>query len=497
MDSDNLYVYRSTDADHLLHLSGGKQGECDCACEASNVSLAGSVVSLCPATLLRPYPALYRDDDTVMNHAIIFNPIAGAGVSLLGANAARVFELVDGERSVSEVAALADERGYADYGAAIELLSKLSEARLVYAGDVPPQPVYQPPTHMGVWLHITNQCNLRCTYCYIGKTNEQLSVALGKRSLRAVFEAARGQGVREVTLKYAGGEALLEAETIWALDDYAHELAGDITITSVILTNGTPLRPALIDELKRRNFRLAVSLDGLDDVHDAQRPTRSGRPSFLKVQRGLDLAIGAGLDINVSVVVGPGNMAALPELIDYLLDRNQRFSLTFLRDSSEASVNLPAQDEGLIAAMDATYQRIALRPPAFSVMNSALDRVQLEQPHFAACGIGESYVVIKHTGEVSSCQMLLDKPIGHVRQGNVLNLVQQRTVQRPHGTSIDDHEGCNTCQWRYRCAGGCPVVTFNTYGRFDRRSPFCGVYRALIPKLVALEGLRIARYCVD
>src|SRR5262249_32863641 len=143
-----------------------------------------------------------------------------------------------------------------------------------------------------------------------------------------------------------------------------------------------------------------------------------------------------------------------------LLDRDLRFSLTFARDSSATQIHLADQDQALIAAMTVAYERIATRPPSFSLMNVALDRVQLEHPHFAACGVGESYVVVKHTGEVSSCQMLLAQPIGHVREGDVLELVARRTRERPHGTTVEDRDGCRTCAWRYRCAGGCPVVTF-------------------------------------
>jgi uncharacterized protein len=93
--------------------------------------------------------------------------------------------------------------------------------------------------------------------------------------------------------------------------------------------------------------------------------------------------------------------------------------------------------------------------------------------------------------------MLLDQPIGHVRQGNVLQMVNKHTRERPSGTTIDDHADCRTCRWRYRCAGGCPVIAFQAHGHAGGRSPFCGVYQALIPRLVALEGLRIARYGAD
>ena len=489
----------SAEVDRLLAPVGGPASwQPDCACEAGAVALPPHPAApLDPALRPRPCPALYQDAATVPGQRIVFNPIAGEGISLLNPAAARIFDLIDGERSAGAIAAAIADPAAATAGLpmVLEVLERLRAQRLIYTGDTPPQPTHRTPSHLGVWLHVTNQCNLRCTYCYVSKTNAHLPLDLGRRAIRSVFDAVRVRPITDLTLKYAGGEALLEAETIWALDAYARELAGDtIQVKSILLTNGTPLRPPIITELQRHNFQLAISLDGLGATHDAQRPLRGGQPSFRLVQRGLEAARVAGLPLSVSVVVGPGNLATLPELVDYLLERDLRFTLTFLRDSSAAQAHLAEHDAALIAGMDAAYTRIACRPPRFSVMNAALDRVQLESPHFAACGIGESYVVIKHTGEVASCQMHLDRPAGHIRQGDVLTLVAQRTPERPPGTTVDDHAGCRTCQWRYRCAGGCPIVTFRTYGRADQPSPFCGVYQTLIPRLVALEGLRLARY---
>jgi uncharacterized protein len=484
-------IRTSAEVDRQLELATGSAPLIDdCACETNQAPAAPTAgPRLTPDSCPRRCADLYEDAATLPGQRIVYNPIAGEGVAVLNAAAARLLDGADGQRTAAD---LAEADGAAG---AFSALKRLVDLRLHYTGPTPPQPVPRLPTHVGVWLHVTNQCNLRCSYCYLGKTDEQLSLALGRRALRAVFDAARPQGIRHVALKYAGGEALLEAERIWALDEVARDLAGDdMAVQSVILTNGTPLRPSLAAKLARRGFGLAISLDGLEAAHDGQRPTRTGASSFRLVLRGIAAAMEAGLPLNISVVIGPGNLPALPKLIDYLLDERLPFSLSFVRDSAEVGVGLAGSPEVLIAGMRAAYARLAARPPPFSLLDRALDRVQLTHPHFAACGVGESYVVIKHTGEVASCQMRLGAPLGHTREGNVLHLVARRTVERPHGTTVDDRTGCRDCRWRYRCAGGCPIVTYDTHGRWDVPSPFCGVYQALIPALVALEGLRVAYY---
>lgn len=48
--------------------------------------------------------------------------------------------------------------------------------------------------------------------------------------------------------------------------------------------------------------------------------------------------------------------------------------------------------------------------------------------------------------------------------------------------------------WRYWCAGGCPVATFAATGRYDVKSPNCGIYKAIYPEALKLEGLRLLKY---
>jgi uncharacterized protein len=114
--------------------------------------------------------------------------------------------------------------------------------------------------------------------------------------------------------------------------------------------------------------------------------------------------------------------------------------------------------------------------------------VQLEMPHRHACGAGINYVVVKHTGEIASCQMLMHRPVGKFGMGNPLALIRQSEIRNLPSAQ---KEGCADCRWRYVCAGGCPIVTQRTFGRYDQRSPYCDTYTALIPEVLRLEALRL------
>jgi len=57
------------------------------------------------------------------------------------------------------------------------------------------------------WMHITNACNLRCPYCYLQKTSENMADDTARRSVNAIFRSASRHNIKHVKLKYAGGEA--------------------------------------------------------------------------------------------------------------------------------------------------------------------------------------------------------------------------------------------------------------------------------------------------
>ena len=102
-------------------------------------------------------------------------------------------------------------------------------------------------------------------------------------------------------------------------------------------------------------------------------------------------------------------------------------------------------------------------------------------------------MVIGHDGKVAKCHMELERTLGDVFRDDPLALVQ-RDTRTTLNLLVDEKEGCEDCSWRYWCAGGCPVATFAATGRYDVKSPNCGIYKAIYPEALKLEALRLLIY---
>ena len=346
------------------------------------------------------------------------------------------------------------------------------------------------------WLHVTNACNLRCPYCYLHKTSDSMSLSNGRLSIDAIFRSAIRHGFAKVKIKYAGGEATLNMKLVLDLHEYASSLAREknLELSGVILSNGVSINPEMAQAISQSGLRLMISLDGIGEVHDAQRPLINGHGSFKYVERTLAYLRTAGVTPTISITITRRNLTSLADTVRYVLERDLPFSLNFYRDNECAAAvsDLDYNDQEIIAGMRAALIVIENNLPAYSLLGSILDRARLDVLHDTPCGVGKSYMVIDQNGCIARCHAAIEQTISNVQAIDpLLDIRQDRiNVQNP---SVDEKEGCSECDWRYWCAGGCPLLTYRRNGRYDIKSPNCAVYQALFPAVLRLEGLRLLK----
>jgi uncharacterized protein len=353
------------------------------------------------------------------------------------------------------------------------------------------------PKILSVWLHITNACNLRCSYCYLQKSSERMSNPTAFQAVDSIFRSAVKHSYQHILLKYAGGEASLRSTNVLAIHDYASSVASRhaLKMSAYLMSNGVVLPKRLIDSLLTRNIGVMISLDGIGTNHDCQRPLINGQGSFKYVDRTIMQLLACGLVPHINVTVSQRNLAGLPSLIEYILEREMPFTLSYYRDNecSTHSFDLQFTDAQMISAMRTVFAVIEQRLPEQCLVDSLIDKARMTTPHQRTCGIGQNYLVIDQHGRIAKCHADITSIVTTIGAEDPLQAIQDDR-QGVQGVSVDEKEGCRTCQWRYWCTGGCPLLTYRVTGRSDVKSPYCNVYKTLFPEVLRLEALRLLKY---
>jgi uncharacterized protein len=481
-------------------ISGGQDlavHDCeDCACAVSERPALRSPV---PLSELADASSRWVSGEQVFDAALaagyrlLFNSLGPGGVVVVNDPAHRLFRSFHRPARFSDASDTSPETA----GRALAAMRRLGELGVIHPEGAAQRPAFPAGQVLTAWLHVTNACNLRCPYCYVNKSAEPMDENTGRAAVEAVMKSASSHGFTAVKLKYAGGEASLNHRLMTRLHGYAAELAAEygLSLQATMLSNGVALGPDLIGWLRSAGVRVMISLDGIGEFHDAQRPTLNGRGSFRLVERGISRLIEHGHAPHLSITVTNRNAAGLADAVRFALERDLTFSLNLFRDNDCATPfpDLQYEEQSITSALLAAFGVIEEFLPRWSVLGSILDRGQLLEQRQRPCGVGEDYVVIDQHGRVAKCHMLIEQTLGDVLTSDPLELVR-RDSRVLLNLAVDEKEGCRSCTWRYWCTGGCPAATFRATGRYDIKSPNCNIYRAIYPAALRLEGLRLLKY---
>jgi uncharacterized protein len=257
-------------------------------------------------------------------------------------------------------------------------------------------------------LMVTHQCNLRCSYCYVGRHfRRSMASATGEAAINRAIHSIEPGGVLE--LGFFGGEPLLEATLVGELADYARRAAeeAEIELRPGLTTNGTLCTGPAWDLMMRPDFDVCVSHDGLPEVHDRFRRREDGFGDALQVFDTIRRLGDAGRKPRVVMVVRPETAAALPEGIAWLFERGiDRIDLTLDVWATWRQADAERLERALVAAADLWRSGLPeLGVNWFDEKAAHLSGVPIEAT--ARCRFGDGQISVSPAGNLYPCERLI------------------------------------------------------------------------------------------
>ena len=201
-------------------------------------------------------------------------------------------------------------------------------------------------------LHMTQNCNLRCKYCYArAKTGDRMTMDIARKGI----DLAIKHGENSACVSYFGGEPLLMFKEIKELTTYAHaqgRRAGK-KMHYRLSSNGTLFTEEILAFCRDHNMLFAVSIDGDREAHDSQRVMADGNGSFDLLNSKLDMILKYNPKTVVTSVITPATAGRLAESFEFLWGRGIRFF------ANQPDYSHPDWDQESFAALTESYHKMA------------------------------------------------------------------------------------------------------------------------------------------
>lgn len=185
-----------------------------------------------------------------------------------------------------------------------------------------------------LYLMLTDQCNLRCSYCFINNNmpsdyeRRNMKWDVAKKAIDVYFaRLAKNPVIFDKSVKtifFYGGEPLLNFGVIKKCTEYINSVykneikkMGNKFRLSLI-TNGTLIDNKIAKFLAdHKNISVGISLDGNKKTNDQKRKYQDGNGSFDNIARGVDFLKRAGCkNISLSCTVDNHNVDELSALLE-------------------------------------------------------------------------------------------------------------------------------------------------------------------------------------
>jgi len=326
-------------------------------------------------------------------------------------------------------------------------------------------------------LFITEECNLKCKYCFhrkgkevSGAPNQTFTVEDGRRVLDRVYKL----NPDSMTVNFFGGEPLLYPDMLLDLMRYTKELWKDKG-KLVISTNGTVFNKELFAELKSMDVGIQVSFDGDEDTQN------SNRGEFDLVASNIKNMLEFGAVITVRMTFTPDNVGSLSKNVQFIHDLGvEKIVHHAVMEADWTEEAIREYNVQLLNLLH--YRRYCQNkkmPLTIGFIDKCLlilnDELPIEKDF---CAAGKSFIAILPNGDVYPCHRAASKRI--FKLGNIFN--EDRPFIR--GIFLDIDKISQGCQKNCRAAKichTCIMVQFEVMG--DLQKPLLQNHYCDIPCL--------------
>jgi len=416
------------------------------------------------------YPSKYQPD-----FSVLFHPFESAWL-IVNETAKTMIKLIAKGNSNDTIAQYLIKNYDISYENALNDIHSVHETLSqnhfdISQGALPKQ---RTPSLKSLFIHVTKQCNLHCSHCYVASTDTPVILPL--TTIISLIDTLVEQGGESLTI--SGGEPLLHPE-IKKILSYASK-----KLTIRLLTNGTLIDKKMAAFLAEHNVYVQISLDGSTAlIHDAIRGAGSYEHAVEAIQHLQEQ--GAGERLNLCTTLMEQNAADWHQMIT-LAEKNNIRLLRFLH---LRKVGRAGSYQGATPLSGAAYEefithinQLQLNGNQQVELTCGMSGLLLKMPETFKmddiwCPVGRM-MVIDTNGDVYPCVLMMQDRyfLGNIHSQSLVDISQSRQITEICQLLSSRRftiKKCLACSFRNLCQAGCMGQALDHFNNLNETDIFC------------------------
>lgn len=337
-------------------------------------------------------------------------------------------------------------------------------------------------------IDVTDECNLRCVYCFKGpKTPRYIEMKTARAAVDWVIRASRNYP--KISVNFMGGEPLLAWPIIRDLVPWTRRRANSCgkRVNFSMTTNLTLMNKEVRDFVDQHGFGVLMSIDGCPELHNIQRVAMKEQHLYKTIEYWTRSLLKTRPQSDARMTLLPKNVSLLSKSFEYLTVKigfkNVVLSIADFPDWTEELLKeYKHQLEIISDKLEESYHKgtnYCLKILSWllkKVIHPQKQKIQIGK-RTSPCGAGYNYQMIDFNGDIWPCHRFdgaiqlhgLDEEL---KMGNVFeDYYNDKLANAFLNFNFKDHlkPECKTCPIFMQCAGGCPAA--NLYYMRDIYTP--------------------------
>lgn len=342
----------------------------------------------------------------------------------------------------------------------------------------------------------TNECNLRCTYCYDGGNHDNTTSCkiatdnFAKNEKYIIDDTLKiFANTKRPTFIFHGGEPLLVDPEL--LEHFCQSLQKQKSIKFNIQTNGTLINDRVIKLFRNNNFHVGISLDGATEYQNSARQYPSGANSFHTVIEKIKLLQSEKIKFGIVISINKLHLGQEQVLYDFLAKYGINCNIRPVFETMTGNNSLVMSEEEFITFFNNLFdiwyndqlKKVSTRQ--ITEFFRELQNVILGKSDSRSCECSPNcflnFISLDTDGELYACNRLYHVPqfyYGNIRK-MTMEEVQKKAIAWIEERRIAIEKQCGNCSLLKNCYGGCPAEAYSSYGTINTPSKACHIKQAI------------------